>query len=152
MLLLAEEAGAPDVIPQIKADLGRFDDAIFAAVAAQKAWWYLQEYTDILLDASETYLGTARTTLASFFETSATDSLKAAFALLNDLKLLLPGQRPFDLKLPGDCLSRMSSGRSISTPRPTRSAVHLADASLFLKTTCAWKSRKRVSTPMDGFF
>lgn len=100
--LLAEEGEAGDMQPAIEVDFSAFDEAFRAAAVAQKAWWYLGEYTRLLADGAETYLDGGLTASASFFARTGSIAARSGMTLLQDMALLLPASRPLDVALPGD--------------------------------------------------
>ncbi len=85
--------------------------AKYRAVAeAQRGWWYLNQYTTLLLDAAEapvlTVGGALRTSLAA----AADETVRSAANIADTLKQLLPLQRPFELALPGNLEVRRVGG------------------------------------------
>ncbi len=99
----AEKKQLP-VLPRIQAGLGRLTLEFTAAAQARRAWWYLHEYTSILLDASESAWLTGAEGARGLVLAEANRALRTAESLLSSFRLLLPGQRPVDLPLPGSIL------------------------------------------------
>lgn len=102
LTLAAELKNAGDLKTRFQAALTTLDAPFKAAAAAQKAWWYMAEYADILLDGADTYVRNTATSSKQFFSDTASETARGGVAIVKDLSLLLPGQRPIDLALPGD--------------------------------------------------
>jgi hypothetical protein len=102
LTLAAEFSDAADLKVRFQAALTTLDAPFKAAAAAQKAWWYIAQYSDILLDGADAYINNTATASRQFFSDAASESARASVAILQDLSLLLPSQRPIDLALPGD--------------------------------------------------
>ncbi len=96
----AEKKQLP-ALPKIKAAMGRLTIEFTAAAQARRAWWYLHEYTDILLEAADSALLNGATAAQAMVVAEANNALRTAASLLSSLQTLLPGQRPLDLPLPG---------------------------------------------------
>ena len=87
---------------RIEALLRAVTDHVRELAVARKAWWYVAEYTEILLDAAEDKVFLDAATLKTALTTQGASSLQLARDIATTLGQALPTSRPIDLKLPGD--------------------------------------------------
>lgn len=102
LTLAAELSGLSDVASRFQGLITLMDAPFKTAARAQKAWWYVAEYTDIFIEGADAYIANTATASRQFFSDTASESARTSVALLKDLTLLFPTQRPVDLALPGD--------------------------------------------------
>ena len=69
---------------------------------AQKAWWLMNEYTRLLLEAAATEIGNDVTVLRSAYLRAATDTVEGLDRVAGAFGLLLPDLEAVGLALPGD--------------------------------------------------
>ncbi len=83
----------------------------FTAVAeAQKAWWLLDRYSELLLAAAQEKINNTASALQDSIQTQAMATLRATARLTSALALLAPQAKAADLALPGDLVVRRAFG------------------------------------------
>ncbi|MCX7872282.1 MAG: hypothetical protein N2487_03250, partial [Verrucomicrobiae bacterium] len=96
----AEEKQLPQA-PKFAGCINRLTITFSILAEQQRAWWYLNEYTDILLDAAESGLLRNAPVVKNALIQEANNVLRTSAKLVESLSHLFPSLRPVDLPLPG---------------------------------------------------
>ncbi|HUL51003.1 MAG TPA: hypothetical protein VLU94_00315, partial [Candidatus Nitrosotalea sp.] len=99
--------------------VGNLTVNMIGSARAKRNAWLLNRYIQLALDAAATKINNDSNALEGAFLQATDSSLKACGDIVQDLKSLLPAQRPFDLKLPGGLLVRRAAG-TVTYNRLTR--------------------------------